>query len=212
VSKGERPITLRAMLAADCSTLPSELRHLIHVMALHANNVSGRGLTGQETLARYLGCSSRTVRRLQARLDTLWESGESPVGLLREKRWLTSDAYQIVVREGAALALERSPVTGNERSPMTELTGHPWPHDRSPVTNQPDTGDQKGGVNRTPVAYKLRSGSTEPTTEPTTEGSKLPRGAAAAGASARQGEQLQRPAAQGSRIERARAAARASRT
>lgn len=189
----ERPVTLRAMLAADCSELPRELRHLIHVLALHANNVTGRGLTGQSTLARYLGCSARSVRRQLAQLDELWAAGSSPVGVLREKRWLNSDAYQIVVRADAVLALprsgpeadERSPMAANDRSPMTAMSGHPWPVNRPPMANQAVTHDQKEGVERSPVAYKLHSGSTEPSMELTTGSQNYSGGAASAGASAR---------------------------
>ena len=180
----EQPITIRAMLAADCSALPSELRHLIHVLALHANNVTGRGLTGQARLAEYVGCTDRHIRRLLAKLDALWATGASPVGLLREKRWLTSDAYQLVVREGARLKYDRTPRSANNRTYTSGLTGHPGPDDRTYRSNQPDTQVRNGGVNRTPRSYNLHSGSTEPTVERSTEDQHSQGGHATAGASA----------------------------
>lgn len=126
------------MLAADCSRLPSNLRHLIHVMALHADNTSGRGLTGQAALGRYLGVSGRHVRRLLTELESLWEGGLSPVGVLRNKRWLNSDAYTIVVRPEAPLALtpgsrvDRTTVSANERITMST-------NDRTRLSNRADT-------------------------------------------------------------------------
>lgn len=104
--KSRAPVTIRAMLAADCSGLPQQLRHFVHVLALHADNTSGRGLTGQAMLGRYMGLSSRQIRRLWARLDELWNAQQSPVTALREARWHTSDAYRMLVREDAPLRLE----------------------------------------------------------------------------------------------------------
>lgn len=101
------PITLRAMLAADCSSLPAAVRHLIHVLALHADNATGRGLTGQAQLARYMGLSTRQVRRLWASLDELWKRQESPVTALREGRWHTSDRYTLAVAKDAVLRFAR---------------------------------------------------------------------------------------------------------
>ncbi len=104
--KAALPITLRAQLAADCSELPRELKHFVHVLALHANYRTGKGLTGQATLARYMSLSRRQVQRLWTRLDTLWEANGSPVGALREARYHTSDAYQIEVAPCAATQLQ----------------------------------------------------------------------------------------------------------
>jgi hypothetical protein len=145
-----RPLTLRAMLAADCSALPARLRHLIHVLALHADNTTGRGLTGQKRLARYLGVSDRHVRNLLAELEKEWQAGRSPVGVLREGRWLNSDRYTLVVREDAPLSLPskaatrpsgprvvRNPSSGNNRNPSSAMTGTPVPLERNPSSGQP---------------------------------------------------------------------------
>jgi hypothetical protein len=146
---GSRPLTLRAMLAADCSSLPARLRHLIHVLALHADNRTGRGLSGQARLARYLGVSDRQLRRYVAELEAAWAAGRSPVGIIREARFNNSDRYTLVVREDAPLVLPegpsplsgprvvRTPVSTTDRTPMTGTTGHRRPMNRSPMSGQP---------------------------------------------------------------------------
>jgi hypothetical protein len=177
------------MLAANASELPGELKHLIMVLALYANNQTGRGLTGQARLARYLGCGPRNVRKLLARLEAAWGAGTSPVGLLREKRWLNSDAYQLVVREGAPLALEITPderpsSSANDRNPRAAHCGTAVPNERNSSSNQAELQFQKRPVKRNPRAYKLRSPSTEGTPEKTTpENESSQGGAAPAGAS-----------------------------
>lgn len=125
------------MLAADCSNLHPRLKHLVHVMALHADNVTGRGLTGQATLGRYMGLSGRQVRRLLHELEALWGAGRSPVGMLREKRWLNSDRYTVVVASGAPLQLSAGPrvvrttVASHDRTTMSA-------NDRTRLTNRAD--------------------------------------------------------------------------
>lgn len=163
---GSRPVTLRAMLAADCSpALSPAQKHLVHVLALHADNTTGRGLTGQATLGLYMGVSARTVRRLMAELETLWAASQSPVGLLRSKRWLSSDAYHLVVRADAPLSLRVN------RPTMAA-------HDRSPLANEAATHDRL--TPNEAVTSGLQSSEVSLQREPQrkTSGLKLPRAGA----------------------------------
>lgn len=203
------------MLAAQCSELPQELKHLIHVLALNANNVTGRGLTGQATLGRYLGCGDRNVRKLLARLQAAWEAGDSPVGVLRSKRWLNSDAYQIVVREGAPLRLERegddrNSSSANDRNPRAGMTGTTVPHDRNSSSNQPEPQFQKRGMNRNPSSYKLRSLSTERTPEIATPEKRTTQGGPAPASASQAAGDETAELGELSPLERSRARARAA--
>ena len=107
----ELPLTLKAQLAVCLAppSFPARLRHFVHVLALKANYRTGRGFTGQATLARYMGFSRRQVVRLWAELDEAWKRGESPVAAHREARFHTSNLYTIEVREGSWLDTEAGP-------------------------------------------------------------------------------------------------------
>jgi hypothetical protein len=137
-SSSGRPVTLRAMLAAECSPeLSTGVKHLVHVLALRADNTSGQGLTGQATLGVYMGITGRQVRRLWAELDEAWSAGTSPVGALREKRWQTSDRYTVVVRPDAPLRLASRP-DKYDTSDRTPVSGH-TPGKRTFATSGADT-------------------------------------------------------------------------
>lgn len=148
---GSRPVTLRAMLAAECCPeLSTGVKHLVHVLALRADNVTGRGLTGQATVGLYMGLSRRQVTRLWAELDAAWKAGTSPVGTLRSKRYQNSDVYTIVVRENAALRLDRPQsrsyicdkvrVTSTSHQPKVNVTSATGGSDTS-VTSTPSESD-----------------------------------------------------------------------
>lgn len=185
------PITIRAMLAADCSDLPSELRHFIHVLALHANNWNGRGLTGQALLARYMGVSRRSVVRLWARLDALWNAAQSPVGALREGRWHSSDAYTLVVAAGAPLRLESEDNVGavpgvNVTPEAVNVTSETV--NVTPTTGQSDTGGtlsasqcDTGVTLTTQLRSTERNYTVDRTTQRTAGSPALSRGPAGAG-------------------------------
>lgn len=175
------------MLAADCSALPARLRHLIHVLALHADNQTGRGLSGQARLARYMGCSTRQLRRYIAELEAAWSSGSSPVGLLREGRFLNSDRYTLVIREDAPLQLVPDPPSGGsgprvvgttmstiDRTRLSAMSGHPRSVERTTVSGQPPSEADTVGLQSTLFP------STEGTTEDLREQSSIPPGGAGA--------------------------------
>lgn len=109
-AKKENPaprfVTFRAMQAACCADLPPAVKHLVHVLALKADNNTGEGRTGQATIARYMGLSRRQVNRLWTQLDASWEAG-GPVGTLRWKRYLKPDGYRVMVRPDARLHFDR---------------------------------------------------------------------------------------------------------
>jgi hypothetical protein len=197
------------MLAADCSTLPARLRHLIHVLALHADNQTGRGLSGQARLARYMGCSTRQLRRYIAELEAAWAAGESPVGLLREARFLNSDRYTLVIRDDAPLQLPPeapeggsgprvvgTPMSAIERTPMSSMSGHPRSVERTQVSGQPPSEADTG------VLQSTLFPSTEGTTELKEEQSSFPPGGA--GAPAGNGEQPAEAARRAAKLEASR--------
>jgi hypothetical protein len=144
-----RPITIRAMLAADCCPeLPTSVKHLVHVLALHADNLSGRGLSGQATIAQYMGLSRRQVNRLWAQLEASYAAG-GPVGTLRAKRWMTSDAYTLVVRPSAALSLDSRPESRSDIHDKVKVTSAA--HEVTPTSNEGYT-----GVTSTPSESDIR--------------------------------------------------------
>jgi hypothetical protein len=192
-----RPLTLRAMLAADCSSLPARLRHLIHVLALHADNTTGRGLTGQRRLARYMGVSDRHVRNLLSELEVAWAAGDSPVGVLRESRFLNSDRYTLVIRDDAPQPLTgprvvRNPSSASYRNPSSAMTGSPRQVDRNPSSASPPNEPEPQFLQSTLFP------STEGTTE-LKEQSSFPPGGAYAPAG--NGEQPAESAARAARLE-----------
>jgi hypothetical protein len=168
------------MLAADCSDLPGRLRHLIHVMALHADNATGVGLTGQDRLGDYLGCGARHVRTMLTQLDELWESGVSPVRIVREKRFQNSDRYVIEVREGAPLERpKRIHRSGQERIPRSGSTGSTDPQKRAHGSAPPPTGPDLEALQSTEVSLQRdpQSKENQTTSLPPAAGPEGPRGA-----------------------------------
>lgn len=122
----EKPYTMRFVDAVCASELPTDLRHLLMVMAYKADNQTGKGLSGQETIGAAMGCSLREVRR---KLDRLAELTTAPVRVDRRPRFLanghrTSDEYHLVIVDQGTQT-----TTGRERPPVVsdETTGRGRP-------------------------------------------------------------------------------------
>src|SRR5690606_4830338 len=67
--KKKKSYTPRIIDAVDESDLPMPSKALLRVMAHHADHRTGVGWHGQETLARWVGCSLRTIQTLMAELS-----------------------------------------------------------------------------------------------------------------------------------------------
>jgi hypothetical protein len=130
----EKPFTMLIIDAAGASALPQDLRHLIFTMAYLADSKSGRGLSGQDTIGRFMGCSAREVRRKLDRLDAL----DSPVRIVRSPRYRkegrTSDEYRLELAN-------RTPTSASQNA----STGRP-----RPLADHPDAGGLPD-VKRTPT-------------------------------------------------------------
>jgi hypothetical protein len=112
---------LKVQEAAMNSDLPSDVRHLIHVMAVSGNGETCVGWLSQASLARLMGCSERHVRSLLVAP----ESPEStPVRVERrarfrpEGRGRTSDEWKLVLVEST----NRHTVPPERRSAGTPRT------------------------------------------------------------------------------------------
>lgn len=130
----ELGVALKAQLAMSYSApeLPPRLKHLVLVLALHANYYTGYGFTGQTQLARYMGLGARQVRRLWSELDEAAKRGLSPVEARREARHHSSDGYTLIVREGAWIAPASGP----------EALVHVFDQSQADTgDSHPDTGD-----------------------------------------------------------------------
>lgn len=145
-----KPYILHVIDAICESTLPPDLRHLLIVMAYKADNETGRGISGQETIGRLVGCSDRAVR---LKLERLAAMPEAPVQVVRHYRQRAdgrgrgSDEYLLVLTN-------RKPASGETERP----TGSPLPLEGAgkaddqpevqrrptgtPVHNQPEAGFQ----------------------------------------------------------------------
>jgi hypothetical protein len=81
--------------------LPSHLVSMLLVFALYANNESGEGITGQETLAELTHVSVKTLFRYQQELAGI---ADSPVILERKSRGRKAgraDLYRLILKPGA---------------------------------------------------------------------------------------------------------------
>jgi hypothetical protein len=144
--------------AVGASTLPQDLRHLLFTMAYLANSRTARGLSGQETIGRFMGCSGREVRRKLDRLDA--ETG-SPVRVARryrsrgDGRGRTSDEYQLELTN-------RTPTSGETEQP----SGRPRPHKESTASHvQPDVKRRPTGRETSNQADAHVQGSSEGSSE-----------------------------------------------
>jgi hypothetical protein len=132
------------------SSLPSELRHLIHVLSVAGDGQTGIGWTGQARLSAYLGVSDRTLRRWLAELDALAAAGKSPVHVERTGSYgdihgRGSDTYRLVLVAPSDQADTADRLTGTDQPDagvrlIDGSTGHPA-HESD---DQPDTGVRKG--------------------------------------------------------------------
>jgi hypothetical protein len=99
--------------ATGASKLPADLKLLVFAMSYLADSKTGRGLTGQAKLGRFISCSDRAVRQ---KLEKLAASPDSPVQVVRrprsrtDGRGRTSDEYQLVLTN-------RKQTSGETRSP-----------------------------------------------------------------------------------------------
>jgi hypothetical protein len=142
--------TFRVQRAVCNSTLPAEMRHLLLTMAALARGADGVGLSGQQTIARAMGVTDRTVRRLLAELPA-----DSPILVDRRPRFdrhgrgRTSDEYRLVIVDqpdtNVRLVEANQPDAGDRLVTTTN---------RKPVHDQPDTNDT---TNRTPTSGDHRS-------------------------------------------------------
>ena len=113
-----KPLTMQIIDAVGASTLPQDLRLLLFTMAYLANSKTGVGLSGQETIGKFMGCSGREVRRKLERLDEL---PDVPVRVIRRHRYLsanrgrTSDEYQLELFNRTPTSAKQSASTGHER-------------------------------------------------------------------------------------------------
>ncbi len=153
-----KPYILTVIDAICESTLPADLRHLLIVMAYKADNDTGRGITGQDTLGRLVGCGTREVRRKLDRLEAL---SDAPVRVVRryrsrsDGRGRTSDEYQLELTNRTCTSASTVPPTGRPR-----------PLERSDLgDDQPDVHDTPTGRPRPdqPDAHVL--GSTQGSTQ-----------------------------------------------
>ncbi len=169
--KGQKPLTLRIQEAASQSDLPKDARHLIHVMCVYANSKTGEGWHGQETLAKYMGCSDRHVRALLADLS---RDDSVPVRVERQARYAgvrgrTSDRWRLVLtahlpehHSGKEERINRNDVPA-EAPPDGGSTGTPRPIYRNTTTDLPERGS---GDPRSEPRSEPRSNSARSTSRP----------------------------------------------
>lgn len=191
-----RSLSLQVMHAACGSELPSELRHLLLVLALLGNSESGVGWSGQDRIARALGVSDRELRRLLVALDQaaseagleVRERGEkgkpwrprvvhSPVRVVRRRRGReggkgrSSDDWRLELLPN--LNRTESSASAHDLNRTTPpasgaSTGHGRPLELTP---QPDKLDTSTGQEATPQADRSVRGSSERSSERSSEGS-----------------------------------------
>jgi hypothetical protein len=153
---------MRFVDAVCASNLPSDIRHLLMVMAYKADNETGRGWTGQQKLGAAIGCNDRSVRSKLERLETI---PDSPVRVERryrtsaDGRGRTSDEYHLVIQTNRqpaaaetaptrnALPVKRPHVSGDQPAAERRPTG-------SPMHDQPAAGCQ-GSSQIDPLSYPL---------------------------------------------------------
>lgn len=151
---------MRIIDAAGASNLPADLKLLLFAMAYLADSKTGRGLTGQAKLAKFISCSDRAVRLKLERLAAILDS---PVQVVRrprrrtDGRGRTSDEYQLVLTyrkpasgesappTGSALPHEDEPSTGTTLPDEARTTADDQPEAEcgptgSPVQDQPEAG------------------------------------------------------------------------
>jgi hypothetical protein len=134
-----KPLTLRIQYAAMRSSLPKEVRHLVHAMAVLANSETGEGWHGQQTIARLVGCSDRHVRNMLAFLDS--DENESGIRVDRRARFhqdgrgRTSDFWRLV---SADLPEQVDTTNRNAVPPEHGSTGTPRRTNRKSTTDQPE--------------------------------------------------------------------------
>jgi hypothetical protein len=159
VTNKSKPYNMRVIDAVGASELPADLRHLLMVMAYLANSATGRGLSSQVTIGRFIGCNDRSVRQKLERLEAL---PDAPVRVVRhyrqrrDGRGRTSDEYQLVI------LTNRHPAAGDTTGP----TGNELP------VEQPDSCDDQPATECGPTGNPMHDqpatgcqGSTEGSTE-----------------------------------------------
>ena len=150
---GDKPYTMQVIDAVGTSALPPELRLLLFAMAHLATSDTGVGLSGQGTIAKFIGCSDRQVRNNLLRLESF---PDSPVQVVRryrsraDGRGRTSDEYRLVLTN-------RKPTSDCSAPP----TGSPLPigHSRAATTNRKPSVDQpevQRTTNRKPTSEDQR--------------------------------------------------------
>ena len=128
-----KSVTMKIIDAVGGSDLPQDLRLLVFVMAYLANSRTGIGLSGQDTIGKFMGCTGREVRRKLDRLDDL---ADAPVRVIRRRRsradgrGRTSDEYQLELFNRTPVSAKTAPATGHERPVKAHV--QPDAHDVQP--------------------------------------------------------------------------------
>ncbi|HET7545168.1 MAG TPA: hypothetical protein VFK05_35125 [Polyangiaceae bacterium] len=114
---------MRVIDAVGASDLPQDLRLLVFALAYLANSKTGIGLSGQDTIGKFMGCTGREVRRKLERLDTL---SDAPVRVIRrhrsrrDGRGRSSDEYQLELFSRTPASAETASSKGRERPVATK--------------------------------------------------------------------------------------------
>ena len=114
-------LTMRVIDAVGASNLPQDLRLLVFALAYLANSRTGIGLSGQDTIGKFMGCTGREVRRKLERLD---EQPDAPVRVIRrhrsrtDGRGRTSDEYQLELFNRTPTS-EKTPASTGRSRPVT---------------------------------------------------------------------------------------------
>lgn len=156
---------------------------MVMTLAFAANGKTGEGIAGQETIAAMMGMSGRSVRRLLAELEQAAVEGRSPVRVVRQARFLpagrgrTSDTYKLELTNRTQESSYSAGPTGHQgpvedttnRTESTRLTGQPGMTNRTPVSRDQRSSDQRRDQRSTAIQLDPGLSTTRTKTPKTTK-------------------------------------------